>query len=123
MTNPSEAPPPGSYYAPGDPFGTQRYWDGAQWVGGPVPIQPPPGYQTPGYVPARNRPLATPGQRIVARLLDGLIIGVPVVIVALVVLLSRASHALDSTGAFSPAEYLALTLPFAAPPSAYHSLP
>lgn len=27
--------PPGWYYAEGDPPGTQRYWDGAQWIGDP----------------------------------------------------------------------------------------
>ena len=26
---------PGWYYAEGDPPGTQRFWDGAQWQGGP----------------------------------------------------------------------------------------
>ncbi len=26
---------PGWYYAEGDPPGTQRFWDGSQWVGGP----------------------------------------------------------------------------------------
>lgn len=26
--------PPGWYYTQGDPVGTQRYWDGFQWVGG-----------------------------------------------------------------------------------------
>jgi uncharacterized membrane protein YhaH (DUF805 family) len=29
------APAPGWYYAQGDPPGTQRYWDGVQWVGEP----------------------------------------------------------------------------------------
>ena len=27
--------PPGWYYAEGDPPGTQRYWDGTSWLGGP----------------------------------------------------------------------------------------
>ncbi len=27
--------PPGWYYAEGDPSGTQRYWDGSNWLGGP----------------------------------------------------------------------------------------
>ena len=34
---------PGWYYAEGDPPGTQRYWDGNLWVGGPQPIQMAPG--------------------------------------------------------------------------------
>lgn len=29
---------PGWYYAQGDAPGTQRYWDGTQWVGGPQPV-------------------------------------------------------------------------------------
>lgn len=49
MTNTSGTPA-GWYYAPGDPDGTHRYWDGAQWIGGPQPIpQPaaPPAAQAP----------------------------------------------------------------------------
>ncbi|MCP5032027.1 MAG: RDD family protein [Actinomycetia bacterium] len=37
----SEGPrqqPAGWYYAEGDPPGTQRYWDGEQWEGEPVPV-------------------------------------------------------------------------------------
>jgi uncharacterized RDD family membrane protein YckC len=82
MTNQGSAPP-GWYSAPGDPPGTHRYWDGAQWTTGPQPIgpaQPLPsmapagayGLQErgPNYAPNSNRPLAEPGQRIVARLID-----------------------------------------------------
>lgn len=29
---------PGWYYAQGDAPGTQRYWDGTQWVGAPQPV-------------------------------------------------------------------------------------
>lgn len=84
--------PPGWYYAQGDPPGTQRYWDGSQWVGGPQPIaqepQPggfsmpqPGGMSMPGG-PAiaggsggvGGRPLAEPGTRIVARLIDFVIL-------------------------------------------------
>lgn len=32
-------PMPGWYAAAGDPPGTQRYWDGRQWVGEPQPIE------------------------------------------------------------------------------------
>lgn len=35
MINDNNALPSGWYYAEGDPPGTQRFWDGAQWVGGP----------------------------------------------------------------------------------------
>jgi uncharacterized membrane protein YhaH (DUF805 family) len=41
----SQPTPPGWYYAQGDPPGTQRYWDGAKWVGQPVTqpqAAPPP---------------------------------------------------------------------------------
>lgn len=43
MTN-TGGTPAGWYHAPGDPEGTQRYWDGAQWIGDPqaVPQQPTP---------------------------------------------------------------------------------
>ena len=35
MTTPPQQPA-GWYHAQGDPPGTQRWWDGSQWVGGPV---------------------------------------------------------------------------------------
>ena len=72
----------GWYYAQGDPPGTHRYWDGAQWVGGPQPVAAAgaPGYM-PGSTPglaygdmSSGRPLAGPGIRILARLLDGAIL-------------------------------------------------
>lgn len=33
--------PPGWYPAEGDPPGTHRYWDGAQWQGSPQPVPGP----------------------------------------------------------------------------------
>jgi uncharacterized RDD family membrane protein YckC len=62
MTDPP-LQPPGWYVAQGDPPGTHRWWDGAQWIGGPVAAgfsgsastppppysYPPPGYAPPGY--------------------------------------------------------------------------
>ncbi|WP_051062648.1 RDD family protein [Ilumatobacter nonamiensis] len=39
MTN-TGGTPAGWYYAPGDPEGTHRYWDGAQWIGDPQPVAP-----------------------------------------------------------------------------------
>jgi uncharacterized RDD family membrane protein YckC len=86
MTDPSERPPPGWYYATGDPFGTQRYWDGTQWVGGPQWVAPPPGS---GGYPAGRPVLADPGRRIVARLLDGLIVGV-VIMIPIIIWVARA---------------------------------
>lgn len=50
------APGPGWHYAEGDPPGTQRYWDGTQWQGGPQPVAPTPGFSAapaaPGYMSA-----------------------------------------------------------------------
>jgi hypothetical protein len=40
---------PGWYYAQGDPQGTQRYWDGHQWIGDPVVHQAAPSAQPVGY--------------------------------------------------------------------------
>ncbi len=52
MTN-TGGTPAGWYYAPGDPEGTQRYWDGAQWIGEPQPVpQQPAPAATPDPAPA-----------------------------------------------------------------------
>lgn len=73
---------PGWYYATGDPAGTQRYWDGAQWQGGPQPVAAGPG----GAGAGPTKPPSEYGPRIVAALIDfgipfglimaGLIVGV-----------------------------------------------
>lgn len=84
---------PGWYQDPAEP-NTQRYWDGAGWIGAPLPkdVAPPPGpppqlipgqagparpgQRPPTRVPAGPpiRPhglaLATPGARMLARLID-----------------------------------------------------
>ncbi len=39
VTQSGASQPAGWYHAQGDPPGTQRYWDGAQWVGGPQAAQ------------------------------------------------------------------------------------
>lgn len=69
--------PAGWYHAQGDPPNTHRYWDGTQWVGGPQPIGGPGpapmggGFAAPSPgIAAGGRPLADPGMRIVARLID-----------------------------------------------------
>ncbi len=64
MTSPN-ATPPGWYQAGGDPPGTQRYWDGATWQGGPQPINTG---NAPGTLMAGT--LADPGKRIAARFID-----------------------------------------------------
>ncbi|MEM7339710.1 MAG: RDD family protein [Actinomycetota bacterium] len=66
--------PPGWYYAQGDPPGTQRYWDGAQWVGEPEPVggaEAQPGYL--GGTPMAGVAGLTPagaGARIGGRIID-----------------------------------------------------
>jgi len=84
----SGSPAPGWYYAQNDPPGTQRWWDGRTWVGGPViagavpsPVlmMPAPmgpyGYSASGYQAVVQ--YAGFGQRLGAFLLDGLILGIP----------------------------------------------
>jgi len=52
MTN-TGGTPAGWYYAPGDPEGTQRYWDGGQWIGEPQAVQQqPPAAAAPDPAPA-----------------------------------------------------------------------
>lgn len=81
---------PGWYYAQGDPLGTHRYWDGQQWVGGPQPVAATGGMM--GGMPApayggssSGFALAEPGTRIVARLIDVVIMFIAAFIIALVV--------------------------------------
>jgi uncharacterized RDD family membrane protein YckC len=72
-TSGSDAPP-GWYHAAGDPLGTQRWWDGRQWVGAPQWV-PQAQYVVADHrlLPELGRTLAEPGRRIVARIIDGLI--------------------------------------------------
>ena len=72
MADDAETPdiPEGWYHADGDPPGTQRYWDGSEWVGVPVT-------RTDSGL---DHELATPGSRIGARLIDALIVAVPLVV-------------------------------------------
>lgn len=71
MSDAPQTQPPGWYYAQGDPPGTQRYWDGASWQGGPQPV---PGVS--GGTAASDTvggALAEPVKRIAARVIDGII--------------------------------------------------
>lgn len=78
---------PGWYYCQGDPPNTLRYWNGRQWVGAP---QYPAAQQSPAQHPGVQQPgvahssdiqlpgigtLADPGLRLVARLIDIVILG------------------------------------------------
>ena len=70
MTEPSN-PEPGWYQADGDPDGTHRYWNGEMWVGEPQPL---PQSETDPRLPAGTE-LATALQRILARVIDLLLLG------------------------------------------------
>lgn len=86
-----ENTPPGWYHAEGDPPNSQRWWDGAKWVGGPAAAgagavsvlaagYPPPAYA--GYGVPQGRPrYASWWGRFGAFLLDWLILGVPLGII------------------------------------------
>lgn len=86
MTQPT---PPGWYQADGDPPGTQRYWDGAKWVGGPQPVSPVAGSgaaAVPGSAPmVGNYVLGSAGNRIVARIIDFFIALVPAGILLVII--------------------------------------
>lgn len=69
MSDAPQIQPPGWYYAQGDPPGTQRYWDGSSWQGGPQPV---PGAEG-AMAESVGGSLAEPGKRIVARFIDGII--------------------------------------------------
>lgn len=97
MTNASgtSSQPAGWYYAQGDPPGTQRYWDGSQWQGEPKVTQD--SIQQAGAVAGLR--VATPGQRFIAYLIDGLVI-IPfyIVIFALAAVLGAVSETLGGIG-------------------------
>ena len=70
MTEPSN-PEPGWYQADGDPEGTHRYWNGEIWVGEPQPL---PLSETDPRLPAGVE-LASALQRILARVIDLVLLG------------------------------------------------
>ena len=67
--------PPGWYHAQGDPEGTIRYWDGAEWS--PAPTPAPPGWQDPHH--PNNDRFAAATVRVFASIIDGLIAVVVVI--------------------------------------------
>lgn len=99
----SEQVQPGWYYAQGDPEGTHRYWDGANWQGGPVPAQGPGPMQnavdTPYGVGGQpmygglRRPVATIGARFGAYLIDGIAGFVSAIPFIIGVLIARSGRA------------------------------
>jgi uncharacterized RDD family membrane protein YckC len=96
LTESSAIQPPGWYYAQGDPAGTQRYWDGSQWVGGPQAVASavaPGGYGAQAFTGAGNP--AEYGSRVVAYLIDvGIVFGGYVVVFVLGLILGSISDAL-----------------------------
>lgn len=68
---------PGWYHAQGDPAGTQRYWNGSQWVGGPQALGQPqdsPGHGAHGFGAAAGQGVVQPatsyGPRAIAWVID-----------------------------------------------------
>ncbi len=76
--------PPGWYYAQGDPPGTQRYWDGAQWQGGPQAVPAAGGASAYGASDGAAL-IASPWSRLGARIIDFFILIIPLVVVGAVI--------------------------------------
>ncbi len=72
MTDQSGSSEPGWYYAEGDPPGTNRYWDGSQWRGGPRIISDGTAAGVPpaGGVPFSGRRFTEGSQAVSALLLS-----------------------------------------------------
>lgn len=91
--------PPGWYYAQGDPPGTQRYWDGSQWVGSPQAAQgaganDPVSFGGGGAVTAVGQP-AEYGNRVLAYLIDlGIMVGVYIAVLIVSLILGAVSDTL-----------------------------
>lgn len=81
MTDGNAQTPPGWYYAAGDPPGTQRYWDGTQWQGGPQPVAA----GGPGAMAAGGAQLGGPGERLLARIIDLFVLIIPIILVVVVI--------------------------------------
>ncbi len=81
MSDQGSQPTPGWYYAAGDPPGTQRYWDGSAWQGGPQPVGGGIGGVAAGSTGGTP---AEPGQRFIAFLIDfAIAIGISIVVTIL----------------------------------------
>lgn len=74
----SQTQPAGWYHAQGDPPGTQRYWDGTQWQGEAEPLPD-------AVEPIGGLNLAEPVNRIGARVIDGIVWIVLLLVVAYLV--------------------------------------
>ena len=104
MTDSSATQPPGWYYAQGDPAGTQRYWDGAQWVGGPQAAQGAGAADPAAYGQVAGAGVGTPaeyGSRVIAYIIDfGIIIGVVIAVNILGAIAAAISDGLGSLVGF-----------------------
>lgn len=95
---------PGWYAADGDPPGTQRYWDGNQWIG-----EPQASAATPlAYEQSGGHALADPWERIGAAILDWMILFIPgaVVIAAVLGFFAAAENSIDDDSGFGFASEL-----------------
>jgi uncharacterized RDD family membrane protein YckC len=101
LSDTPQTQPPGWYYAQGDPPNTQRYWDGTQWQGGPQPIQGAGQAATAGGAGGGQGDLASPWSRLGARILDGLILLIPNIIIAVV--LGAGAYGLGGDASFGAA--------------------
>lgn len=91
MTDGIGQTPPGWYYAAGDPPGTQRYWDGNQWQGGPQLVAGASG------LPVGAADKADLGPRFVAFLIDaGIGVALFVVLLVVVAVFTAISDALGA---------------------------
>ncbi len=104
VTDSAATQPPGWYHAQGDPPGTQRYWDGAQWVGGPQaaqdggsvePAASGGGFAQPAFSGGGTGGTAAFGTRAVALIIDAaIVIGIFVAVLILGVLVAFISNSL-----------------------------
>jgi uncharacterized RDD family membrane protein YckC len=69
-------PQPGWYYAQGDPVGTQRYWDGGNWVGDPRSQQDTPG----AHGDQVRREYGSALERLGANIIDSILVGIPAIV-------------------------------------------
>ncbi|MCP5032026.1 MAG: RDD family protein [Actinomycetia bacterium] len=102
MTDSSATQPPGWYYAQGDPPGTQRYWDGSQWVGSPQAAQgagagEPASYGQAGFAAGGAGNPAEYGSRVIAYLIDaGIVLAVYIVFAILALIAGAISDGLGT---------------------------
>ena len=96
MSDPSQQPP-GWYYAQGDPPGTQRYWDGTQWQGGPQAAGGTAAQAAGGAAGYGGAVVAESGTRFVAFLIDfGIVFAGAIVLVIVSAIFGAISDTLGS---------------------------